>query len=198
MRTALLTIEAPEPFITLEDAKEHLRVDSGDEDSLIRALIGAACAHLDGPDGLLKRAIGEQSLKLVLPGFWACDGDDRIMLPLPPAVDVTEVRYFDGLNVEQTLSAADYVVFDCGTAVSYVKPSFGKSWPVTSCRDDAVSISYVAGFEDEDDIPSGIVAAVKLMIGDMYKNRESQGDAASFAENPTLKALLWPWRLIHL
>lgn len=206
MRTALVSVSLPDPFIDLEDAKQHLRVETAADDALITALITAVCGALDGPDGTLRRAIGQQSLKLILPGFrdrcytysrYSRHAATPIELPLPPSVEITSITYFDVGNAAQTLAEDKYNLIECGTSPSSLVPTIGNWWPAVAPRLDAVSITYTAGFDDDNPIPGPILAAAKLMLGDLYMNREAMVISAGAAlENPAVKALLSPWRIL--
>jgi hypothetical protein len=47
-------------------------------------------------------------------------------------------------------------------------------------------------------VPFSIKAAIKLIVGDMYTNREAQElvmSGQAYIENPTVMRLLWPYRL---
>lgn len=102
MRVSVIT--PPQPIVSWEQADAHLRLD-GDVSAkgYVEDLIAVATAWIDGPDGWLGRALGEQVLEAVLPsGAWACDR----RLPLPPLVQIlsevpaesgfTTVRYRAG------------------------------------------------------------------------------------------------------
>ncbi|KQP34298.1 hypothetical protein ASF27_01685 [Methylobacterium sp. Leaf102] len=83
MRVRVVT--PPAPILTVEQAKRHLRVEGGDEDAYIVDLIAVATAWIDGPDGWLGRALGEQVLEAVVPSSaWAGER----WLPLPPLLDI--------------------------------------------------------------------------------------------------------------
>lgn len=79
---SVTVVTPPAPIVALDDAKAHLRVDHADEDALIGALVETATAWLDGPDGWLGRALGEQVLETTFPA--ELDPDDRVY-PCPPA-----------------------------------------------------------------------------------------------------------------
>ena len=68
------------PAVTLADAKLHLRVDGDDEDVIIATMLEAAIRYLDGPDGVLGRALAPQEWEVVF---------DRAAgrIPLEPVID---------------------------------------------------------------------------------------------------------------
>jgi len=65
MSLTIVTPPAEEP-VTLTEAKNHLRVDLSDDDSLISALIVAAREHAEA---ITRRAFITQTLKLSLDAF---------------------------------------------------------------------------------------------------------------------------------
>lgn len=184
----VMVITSPERIVTLEQAKQHLRVDSEDDDALIGVFIDSAIGHIDGPDGWLGRAIGEQTLEARLDGFVS----DPIRLPYPPVIDVTAVVYEDVGGADRTLDAETYEVRD-----DVIGTAWGKSWPQTRAYRGAgrsVRITYRAGYET---VPAPIVVAVLLMVGDMYRNRETSGSGTLSAVpmSTTVNALLQPFRM---
>lgn len=206
---SVAVIAPPAPFVSLELAKSHLRVDQTDDDALIDLQLAAACGSIDGPAGWLGRALGTQTLELRQDSFdpawwrfgvgfawsggwdWASWPFSRIALPFPPFQSVESITFEDGLGADQVLTPMGWTATDEG-----VEPAFGMSWPSGRVAANAVRIRYVAGYA-EDQVPAPIQAAVLLMIGDMYGNRESQliGTRAAVAENPTLASLLNPYRI---
>ena len=184
----VIVITPPERVVTLDQAKQHLRVDGDDDDALIKAFIDASTAHIDGPDGWLGKAIGLQTLEAGLDGFIY----DPISLPYPPVLTVTGIVYDDIAGVERTLDPATYEVRD--GAIGTV---WGKSWPSTRAYCGAsrsVRITYRAGYET---VPAPIVVAILMMVGDMYRNRETAGTGGMGAVPMTasVDALLNPFRV---
>jgi uncharacterized phiE125 gp8 family phage protein len=159
--------------ITLVEARLHLRLDatgspaSHPDDSLVTSLIKAARQHIDGKDGLLSRALITQTWELQLDVF----PTSEIRLPLPPLQSVSSVKYDDIAGVEQTVATADYVV-DTVTPPGWVIPVTGKSWPATLETPNAVRVRYLAGYGNASAVPEPIKAAMKLLIGHWYENRE--------------------------
>lgn len=210
MRTALICTEPGDPVLSLDEAKAHLRVDGKDEDEYITDLCAAANDQLDGADGWLKRALGEQSWRLVLDRFeHCCQGrrgarfnPQRIDLPLPPLQQVTAVKYLDMDGAEQTLDAASYRTVNCGSEPSFIVPATGKSWPSHLCVPDAVRVEFTAGYGDGEGLiklPRNVVAAMKLLVGQWYELRTPVAVGATVAELPNaVKDLLWNQRIINL
>ncbi|MCR5874369.1 head-tail connector protein [Phenylobacterium sp. J426] len=198
----VVVITPPEPLIDLDTAKTHLRVDLADtdDDALIAAYVAAASAHIDGPGGWLGRAIGPQTLELRLSAFESARCD-TIDLPYQPIIDVVSVKYLDASGVEQTLTADTYEV----TEGYVLRPAYNTRWPAARERADAIRIRYRAGYAADPDadelqaaVPAPIAAAVLLMTGDLYANRETGvvgTVAADVQMSTTVEALLAPYRI---
>lgn len=173
MRTALICKTAPKPFVDAADVKRQLKIAATDasKDELLEMYIGAVCGFLDGADGSLKRAVAQQAWALVLPSFHPHGryAPYRIELPLPPIRSVTSIRYYDANGSEQTLAEDAWRLVNRGSERSRVVPING--WPAAQCREDAVSIEFVAGYGEEDGqvgMPTQIKQAVILMIKQLY------------------------------
>lgn len=185
----VVVVDPPAPIVTVEKAKEHLRVLDGGEDALIEALVAAATAHIDGPQGWLGRAIGEQTLEMFLPAF----GCVPIALPYPPAIDVLQVEYLDVAGETVLLGGSSYELRG-----NILRPAWPGAWPVAAWRGsggETVRIRYRAGYAPA---PAPIRAAILLMVGDLFAYRETAVTGLTTAEVPTsatVKALLEPFRV---
>lgn len=187
------TVAPEDAPVSLLEAKAHCRVDYDDDDTLIAALIDAATAHVDGWTGVLGRALVTQSWRQGFQRFGCA-----MRLPLAPAVSITGIAYFDGDNVAQTLSADVYqlLAHACGPFVT-LQPD--QVWPGSYDRKDAVSVTYVAGFGDADAVPAAIKAAILLIVGHLYENREASVVGVSVEKLPmAVDALLAPWRRVSV
>jgi uncharacterized phiE125 gp8 family phage protein len=186
---APILITAPaSPPITLEMAKQHLRVSDSEEDVLIQAYIEAATAHLDGWSGILGRALVTQTWRQDFASF-----SPALPLPLHPAQTITSVTYIDAAGDQQTVPAADYdLVADSMGGSVMLKP--GRAWPATGQALRPVSVTYVAGLPAAE-VPAPIRSAILLMVGDLYANRETTASsAARIPMAATVEALIAPWR----
>jgi uncharacterized phiE125 gp8 family phage protein len=178
MALVLIIPPAQEP-LTLEEAKLHLRVDGTDEDGLIEGLIETVRDMAELHTG---RALMPQTWQLSLPRFPYDNGE--IQIPRPPFAQIDTVVYIDPDGVAVTMEAADYAVYK-GAILSYVKPAYGVSWPSTRLVDDAVKITFQAGYESAGKVPAPIKAWMKVMLTTLYENRAAvAAGSAGFAELP--------------
>lgn len=192
----LSVVTPPGPIVTTADAKKHLRVEHPDDDVYIDGLVAAATAWLDGPDGWLGRALGEQELELRLDDFaYGCRHHRHgIVLPCQPIRAVTSVTYIDGAGTVQTVDAAAYQLVRGRELV----PAFGKTWPAARCEPDAVRVVYSAGYV-AGTVPRPIVQAILLLVGQWYELREAalamNGLTAAVELPFAVEALLAPYRV---
>jgi uncharacterized phiE125 gp8 family phage protein len=186
MSLVLNTPPAVEP-VTLDQAKAHLKVDSGDDDALIAALISAARARVEWHMG---RALVTQGWTLWLDD-WPCDGVAEI--PLPPLQSVASVTLYGRDDAATVLDAAVYQV----DAVSQpgrvaLKPGAGVFTDLRCIN--AVAIAFTAGYGDASAVPAPVVQAILRILAQLYVHR---GDDAPPLDGATL-SLLAPYRMVNL
>lgn len=166
MTTKRTTPPATAP-VSVAEAKAHLRVDSADEDSLIGSLIDAATSHFDG-QGVLGRAIITQSW-----AQWVGQSPGWVRLTIGTFQSLTSVEYYDTDNAFQTATLTDFEIRLDGDFV-IIKPKADHVWPPAYTRQDAIKITYVAGYGDAaTDVPKSIRQAILLTVGHWYQNREA-------------------------
>lgn len=172
MNHTLHRITAPARYpVTLIQAKAQCRVDDNAHDAEIDRLVETVTSRFDGPDGILGRALVQQTWEMRLAYFCT-----PIKIPLPPFVSLTSVKYLDTAAVEQTVSASVYEVVDQGFEPSLLQPKYAQSWPSVSLPDraDAVRVRFVAGYASVENealsgtIPSAILSAMLLDIEQKY------------------------------
>jgi uncharacterized phiE125 gp8 family phage protein len=172
--SALYLVAAPEGgVVSLEEMKEHLRIDFNDDDDLIEAMTEAVTVHLDGPGGTLGRALIPQTWELRMAWF-----PRVVRLPLPPFIEVEAVEYVDGTGARQTFAAEKYsVTGEGGRGMVHLAP--GQCWPALPWdRPELAIVRFRAGYLDGGvsppvaNVPAPIKAAIKMMTGTLYQNRE--------------------------
>jgi uncharacterized phiE125 gp8 family phage protein len=199
---ALKLLSAASPPVTAAEIKRHVRAaDFNDDDDYLTALVAVAQAHIDGADGWLGRAVGEQQWELRLDRFpcaAAVGRDlvwhphrDRVYIPLPPLQSVDTVKYVDINGTVQSIT--DFREFGVGstTGCGFVLPAFNTNWPETRCEPEAVRITFTAGYEA---VPVEVKHAIMLMVGTWYESREDAAEI-KLSEMPRgVDALLIPLR----
>lgn len=183
MRLTLTTPPASMP-IDLASAKKHCRVDHGDDDTLIEGLIEGVVSYLDGPSGILGRAIMPQTWLLELESW-----PGEFSIPVEPVRAVT-VTYVDDDGATQTLDAASYDLEQW--------PSFAATWsfaadvdrPVLGDVRYPVKFSIEAGFASADDVESGLKTLMLMLVAHWYENREAVVVGTSTGELPLAASTL--------
>ncbi len=193
--------------ITLDEAAMHLRLDSIDsppeyhDADLVRWQISAArefCEHYLG------RSLAVQTLE-----FGATDfGQGGIPLPMGPVISVVSVSYVD--------QAGATILLDDGTGsptnVQFeldefsdppqVRVPYNGTWPTARSHPGAVRIRYLAGYSAPGESPSpdyplpySLRAAMLLVLGHLYEQRENTSERPPQEIPLGAKALMDPYRL---
>lgn len=166
----LTLVEAPAPFITLDEVKAQCRVDHTDEDVLLEQAIGAAISHLDGYRGTLRRCIVNQTWRLDVAR--PCR---TVRLPFP---DISEV------SVAFTDAPVGPVPFSqCHDGLAI---NFG------AVLGRPVTITFTAGFGPVDAVPPAIKTAALMLVNFFYSHRGG-GDGPMFP--PEVDAMVSPFKV---
>nr|WP_278520059.1 head-tail connector protein [Brucella anthropi] len=200
MDSQVRVITAPEPVVTLEEAKRHLIVDHDDDDDLIRSLIASATMWLDGPTGWLGRSLGVQTLELRACDFFSLSCQfDIIPLPFPPVLEIISISYLDSNDALVVLPSGRYEA-----TLGGVRPLLG-SWPNVGDGPEAVRIQYRVGQARADpndpdrwivDVASPIKTAILMLVAQWYAVREAVSLDTGFEKLPfAVEALLQPYRI---
>lgn len=187
MATKLITAPAVEP-VSLVEAKAHLRVDGDDDNVLLTMLITTARQEAEK---VTRRALITQTWEVVLD----CFPSGGIDLPFPTLQSVTSIKYFDGSNVEQTLSTSAYQV-DADSEPGRVALASGYSWPDTYDRLNAVRIRYVAGYGLAAAVPAAIKQWILIRVATLYENREGVNIGNNVNAIPFVDGLLDEYRAV--
>jgi uncharacterized phiE125 gp8 family phage protein len=172
--------------LSLADAKRVLRIDHGDDDTLVQSLVKAARQRIEARTG---RALMTQTWRIVLDA-WPWGG--RVALPVMPAQAVTAVRVFDGLGGSQTFTVPVYRLVP-GTEPPVLDAS---AVPGPGKPRDGIEIDVTAGYGSAaSDVPEPLRQALRLMIIHAYAQVGVDGRAARPPEPAEIRELLAPYRL---
>lgn len=165
--------------VDLALAKQHLRVEHDDEDSLITAYLNAAIDWVESHTGKL---LTRREVTQTEPGFVS-----YFRLYYGPAPATVSVAYADSDNLAATVD-------DALLADTRLYPPVGDAWP-SAARNTPVTLTYTAGFETA---PDALNAAVLLLVGHYYKNREAVTLSTTNPEELPLavEALCRPYRTV--
>lgn len=187
--------------LDLARAKAHLRVDFDAEDGLIAGYLAAAIGAVERLTG---RILEERDLVYRLDRWTDRLGRERIVLPYDPVVSVEGVDYVDPDGAPQEMlpeAAPGDGGFRTVAGEPYMLlPPAAESFPALADRPGAISVRHTAGYGgDAGDAPAELEAAVLLMLGHLYMNREAVGQAGAVSELPLgVDALCAPWRRMSL
>jgi uncharacterized phiE125 gp8 family phage protein len=197
----LVTPPVEEP-LTVDEVKLHLRIeeDVEDEDGLVDALIKAARVHVENETG---RALLTQTWRYTLDdrfpyqrGYYGFRDAPFVLIP-SPVQSVSYVKYYNTGGILTTLPTSDYYV-DIASDPGRIVVPYGLTWPGTLYpRPAAVEVEYIAGYANPSLIPPTLKAAMKLIIGHLYENREGSVVGTTAMEVPLgVKSLLDPHRML--
>lgn len=174
--------------VSLAEAKAHLRVYGTDDDGLIAGYLMAAVQSAEKQTNLL---LATQTWEMTLDQF---PTDGNVRLPRSPVQSITSITYVDSAGATQTITAGDYGL-DKDVAPACIAPTFGKVWPTPRVQPNAVTVRFVAGYTQ---IPEPIRAAILLLVGHLYENREAVMVGQSPSELPMgVESLLFPYRVFY-
>ena len=176
MKLRVLSESADEP-ITLEEARSHLEAQAyGDtdvdllDDTMILGWLKAAREYAEQFTGL---SFIQRDYEGALDEFPA----EYIEIPVGP------VLYVDSVTTGQaTVSSSDDAevsfVFDEFSVPARIYPL--TSWPSVTAAVNGVRIRFTAGYggSDGDALPWSVRAAILLLLGHLYANRETNTEKA--------------------
>lgn len=149
--------------MTLREAKKQLEIPSSesDHDEQLAELIREAREQWEHDTDT---ATLTQTLSVTVPYFW-----DGIELPRRPVQSITSITYYDGSNAQQTLSTDIYQLDAPGRLI---RLKYLQNWPTTAVRWDAITVTYVAGYQSRADVPGMARRAMLLQLGRWFEDRD--------------------------
>jgi uncharacterized phiE125 gp8 family phage protein len=164
---AVVTVAPTVEPVTLAQASAHVRSPDTDDDMITR-LITVARMHVENRAGI---RLPTQTLAIKCETF-----DDLAKLPTAPIQSITSVVYVDTDGASQTLAGSVYEARLEGLEPQIVL-KFNESWPSIQDR-SRITVTAVAGYTT---IPAELAHAVLMILGALYMDRESTGEASASA-----------------
>ena len=164
-RSLKVTTAAVNPLFTTAQAKEHLKVDVTEDDTIIDNLILAATQSCE----IFTNQYFIDTVVTQYSDTW--DGFYRLYKS--PVSAITHVKYYDSDDSLQTLASSNYIL-DGTSKPARIGIAIDGELPNLSNRINAVEVKYTVGYGTAStDVPEGIRQAVLLTIGNWYENRQS-------------------------
>ena len=174
-------------IVSTADLKTHLRITFSDDDDYLVALEGAAVRMVEEYTNLyLNRTTVIQ---------YATNFSGLTILFKSPASDEDHTLKYQTGSAWVTVDTSDYEF------VNLIKPPrvyAGESWSVPSTDDvfQAWKFTYLAGYASTGDIPEALIQAIKIIVADMYENRQSVIVGKIVSEIPkTATYLMNPYKI---
>ena len=172
MSSLLLTAPAVEP-LSLAEAKAFLRVETGDDDDVIGALI-------------------TQSWRICVDS-WPDDG--RLPILPAPLQTLTAARVYNFDNVAQTLDTGAFVLDKGASALIFAPWALPAPGRVAA----GIELDVTVGYGDAAiDVPEALRQAIRLLVAHWYENRGLVAAGTTVVLPSTVAALLAPYRMLSL
>ena len=193
METTLKTAPAAEP-ISLDEAKRHVRIDidETDHDDYLHDLITVAREQVEM---ITWRKLITQTWYGYLQDW---PGGKYIELPFGKLQSVTAIKYTDVDGDESTWSSDEYIV---GTDYQKGRVTLadGYTWPTEVLYpSNPIEIEFVCGYGLAVSVPAQIKHAMKMIVSELFENRETSIIGTTFNEMETINNLVSDYRLNEL
>jgi uncharacterized phiE125 gp8 family phage protein len=221
MTSFTLTVPPAVEPVALADVKQHARIDSSADDTLVTSLITAARQWVEQ---YTNRAIINQTWQMAF-DLWPTVAEDWwdglrdgpvtnpgrvgfICLPRPPLVSVNSVTYFDNADTGTVWPSSNYFV-DTVRQPGRLALRMGATWPQPTRLTNGIVIEYIAGYGGSAaSVPETIKTAIRQLVTHWYEHRgeaslNTGGRGMTTAYNAVnvpmvIQALLDPYRIRSL
>lgn len=149
--------------VTLADVKKHLLVEHDLDDDLITSYIWSAVSYAEDYTG---RDYTPTTYDWLLP-CW----HEKFEIPKVAVQEIASLKYYDTDNAQQTWSSSNYYTVIPTDMPALLVPDVTVTKPALKARPDAIVIRFTAG---ESTLPWQVDAAVKLLAGHFYENRQAE------------------------
>ncbi|WP_215225859.1 head-tail connector protein [Echinicola shivajiensis] len=177
---AKLTKKSNQSIVTLDEAKEHLKILHTHEDLYLNSLLYVVTDTIENE---LEKDLVDTSYTFSI--FEEVEVNENILFPNSPIVAIESVKFFD--NSTEIVSGFTYSNSDEYITFSELPSDYTR-----------IEITYKKGYEDVDDIPTAIKQAALLQLTDLYLLRGSIVIGKTVIHlNKTVDRLLQPYRKVR-
>jgi uncharacterized phiE125 gp8 family phage protein len=193
MNATLITAPTLEP-VTVQEARDHLRVTGTDEYAYIANLVVSARQEMED---WTRRAIMTQTWDYFLEAFPL---GNAITIPFGNLqnVPLTQyVKYKDVAGTETTMTiTTDYLVETNGEGFGRIVLPYSCTWPMGPFYpSNPIKIRFVCGWTTQALVPMKLKQAILMRIAEMYEMRGESTVGSTVATNRTAENLIQSLRL---
>ena len=191
---ATRTSNPPVEPVSLDDVKDHLRIEHNNHDSQLLRLITASRQWVED---FTRRALIQQTWKFYLQDW---PSGEEFELPYPPLQSVTSIKYTDSDDAVTTWSSTEYEV-DTDAEPGRVILGYDYTWPSTTLHPkNPIEVEFVAGYDTDGNsppeycvnVPEAIKNAIMLDVELRY---DRPNDAYLKVLQDTRDSLLYSYRV---
>ena len=165
MRAYKVITAATSNVLTTSEVKNHLKVDTTADDTLIDNLIIAAT-----------NSCQEYTNRFFITTEITQYGDNwsdvSELFKSPIQTTLFNIKYWDTTGTLQSLATTKYTLDNVSKPARLV-PSPDESWPSIIDGLNAIEVNYNVGVDNASDVDMAIKQALLLTIGHWYQNREA-------------------------
>lgn len=173
------------PALTIQEMQAFGYVVEPDQFGVLGDCIDAATKVVEGDTGRQLLTATYDVHWRRFPGVWG-----ELVLPRVPVTSVTSVKYYDTAGTQQTLSSSLYTVNDgSANASAYIIPAFNEQWPATRGHDRDVTVRFVCGYGDREDIPKQVKLQVAILAMGLFRERMPQACGATSGPSMAFQVL---------
>lgn len=176
-----VTVDPSGQVLTTSETKNHLKVDSSDDDTLIDNLISVATEICQD---YTRRLLLTQTVECYL------DSWDDMIINRSPIQSISKIEYYNSNNELTELDSSTYDV-DIVSEPARITLADGKSWPTLRSRTNPIIITFVAGYGTASDIPDDLKQGMLSLIGHLYENRQDVIVGRQVNSIPKTSQYLW-------
>lgn len=169
--------------VALADAKQWLKLETGDDDDMVGALITAARLMVEAQR---RRMLITQTWRLV----YDCWRNGRLIkIPLAPFQSLTAIRVYDSSGTAQTVSTSLYHLDAAPEAARII---FGAPPPNPGRPHAGIEIDIVVGYgATPQSVPEPLRQAIRVLVTDWYENCGDAGDTRGTKEQADRENAKW-------
>lgn len=170
LRTSLKRTVAPtvEP-VTVPSLRQQARIGDVDDENQIASEWLIGCRELVEVDARV--ALCTQTWTLQFDQF-PCD---VIEIPIWPLASISSIAYVDTDGTTQTWAASNYIV-NTANKPGRVTLAYNIAWPTARLQENAITVTFVAGFGGAVDVPQIYKQAIRLLGAECFISREAVGN----------------------